>query len=706
MVDLLSNLERSLVPQKVGIEEFAESSDYCGKTLYPGQLLMLKLFFLEELTGEEEDTLDYWISGGRTGSEVAVCPNIREKIAYLRDRNYDHFSEVVLVAGRRGSKGLVTGISMAKVMFDILSMDDPHRTLGIDVDKEIQFPCIAASETQAKINQYADFVSTIEGCAAFDKYVQKSLELEFKVATEADLRRMTAEASKGRNLQRDTSKLRGMALAANSNTLRGIAAMASCMDEMAFMANGDDKSSASSVYKALKPSLDQFGRYAMMFCNSSPASKVGEFYDRHVEAMKPFDPNKMPGEDDNGTPLNFGIEFPSWLLYEGYKKSKHYPKKIKKVIQASPDWDPNELDEDGSPLYSEDDKLAIIAAKAMEAANPESYKVERRGKFAEVVDSYLNPDMVDRVFKGIPAGYSPEGIEILQPISANYGMGASNRFQYVAHLDPSSTTAGFGFALGHIEEFEDRYGEMQKHVVFDIIKRWDPNHFPGKTIKWETVTKEVLGYIDIFRPYYVTFDQFQSHAPIQELRQKSQDLGISHVIIEEIFATGEKNWNRAEVFKTAINHGLVHAPMIEEHPDVELASDELKFLQIIRSTGRFPRVDKQDIGPVRTKDMADCMMVVVETLIGNVIAQQVRERAAKAVASFGSQGGYRLGGHEMGAQAHRQSNPAFAEAMGALAGGRRGEQSLPGGGRVPWRAAIGGQSARGINRVGRQRRSR
>lgn len=702
--DLLDQIEANFSTKRVSIEEFAESSEYCNKHLYPRQLLLLKLFFLEDLNADEENTLDYWIAGGRNGDEIKISPNIRERIGYLKDAGYDHFSEVNLVGGRRSSKGFMTGVSMAKVMWDTLQLQDPGKHFGIDPEKEIQFSCVAGSESQAKEFQYADFVSTVESCKAFEPYLQKSLELEFKVATQTDLRKIAQAKSKGGKIQRDIAKLRGKALAANASTLRGSATMAICIDEMAWMIAGETKQSADQVYKAAKPSLDQFGKAAMTFCNSSPASKVGMFFERYEAAMMEFDPKKEIGSEENGSPFLLSFQYPSWGLFEGYKKSKHYPKYIDHAITVSADWNPNERDEDGSDLYCAEDKLNIIKARTEEQSNPETYKVERRGKFAEVTDAYLNPEMVDRIFEGVPDGFTPEGKQIIRPIPYNWGNQISNLNNYVAHLDPSSTTAGFGFALGHAESFEDKFGRIQQHVVFDIIKRWNPNDFPGKTIDWEIVIEEVMLYIELFRPFEVSLDQYQSHAPIQRLRQMIQDAGISSVFVSEEFATTEKNWNRAETFKTAINHGLVHAPAITEDPDVELVSQELKFLQKKNTGGKYPRVDKQDIGPVRTKDMADCMMEVVQSLIGNVMAQQMRERAASSVMVAGSPGGYQIGGRTSGSGPLSEMHPQFAELSSALYGKRKGEQSLPGYNHTPSRAAVGGAGRRGINRMGKGRR--
>lgn len=672
--DLLDQVESSLTVSRITVEEFAESDQFCNKPLYPRQKVLLKLLFLEELTGAEEDVLDYWMAGGRNGNEISISPNIRERVTYLRERGYNHFREVVLVGGRRSSKGFCTGVALGKLMWDTLQLQDPGKHYGIDSDKDIYFSCVAGSEAQAKEFQYADFSSTVESCRAFEPYLAKSLETEFRVSTSEDLRQLQARKARGVKLDKDLARLRGKALAANAGTLRGSTTMALCIDEMAHMIPGESKASADEVYKAAEPSLDQFKKDGMIFCNSSPYSKVGMFFERFTEAMKSYNPELMPGqqidaENSNGDPTLFTLQYPSWALFEGYDKDPQ--RRFRSAITVSPDWDIHEKNEDGTDLYSEDDKTAIIAARAKEAGNPETYKVERRGQFAEVTDAYLNPSMVDRIFMGVPAGYTPDGKVELKPLALNFGAGATNLYKYKFHLDPSSTTAGFGFAIGHTEMIDNQNGDPVPHVVFDLIKRWNPKEFPGETIAWHVVIDEIIAYADLFRPEEITFDQFQSAEPIQTLKYKLMDRGIEGVAIYEKTATLEHNWFRAETFKTAMNHGLVHAPqdctVIEPYgPD-----QELKFLQKKNTGGRYPRVDKQDIGPVQTKDMADCMMEVVEYLIGNQLQTLMRERAIQAVVAPGAMGGFRIGGTAQAPLEQMHPNLAGYYRTGL---GRTGEQ--------------------------------
>lgn len=692
MLDLLDQVEANLSTQEVSIVEFCESDDYCNKPLYPRQKVLLKLIFLEELTGEEEDILDYWIAGGVNGSEVRISPNIRQRVQYLKERNYKHFREIDLVGGRRGAKGFVTGQSMGKVMWDTLQLQDPGRFYGIDPDKNIYFSCVAGSEAQAREFQFADLAGCLESCKSFQSYPVRAMETEIRVSTSEDMRRMAAAKHRGSKSERDMARIRGKALAANAGTLRGSATMAICIDEMAHMIPGESKASADQVYTAAMPSLDQFGKDAIAFCNSSPYSKVGMFYDRNQIALREYNEEYAPGEQigpdkHNGDPRVFTFEFPSWALFEGGERCK--PRM--KILTASPDWDPEEKNEDESDRWDEETKNAIISMRAEEAANPESFKVERRGKFAEVTDAYLNPAMVDRMYMGIPAGKDAGGKMQFERLDTNWGATAINIHDYKFHLDPSSTTAGFGFAIAHTEYFEGEDGSQVPHVVFDIIKRWNPKDYEGSTIPWHVVINEIKGYAQIFRPSEITFDQFQSAEPIQTLKYDLMELGIEHTNVYVKTATLEHNWFRAETAKTAINHGLVHAPNDTE--DTELSSNELKFLQIKATGGRHPRVDKQDVGPVQTKDMADCIMECIESLIGNQLKNLMRERAVAAVVAPGAQGGFRIGGNREASIA--ELHPDLAGYYGANR--RHGEQRDVGYATTPTRG-VAGATRRGINR--------
>jgi hypothetical protein len=117
--------------KNVGIQEFAESPDFCDKALYPKQRLWLKLVFLEELTDFENTLLDEWIDS----PEIVISPDVRERMKWCQDNDYPHFREVVMVGGRRSSKGFLTSMVLAKKMYDTLQLQDPNQHYGIDRNK-------------------------------------------------------------------------------------------------------------------------------------------------------------------------------------------------------------------------------------------------------------------------------------------------------------------------------------------------------------------------------------------------------------------------------------------------------------------------------------------------------------------------------------------------------------------------------------------
>jgi hypothetical protein len=850
-VDLLGQLEASFNHEPVSIVEFAESPRFCNRTLYPRQKLLLKMFFLEELDDDDLRILEHWQAGGRRGSEIELSPDVLGRMETLRNQGFKHFREIILVGGRRCSKGFITGLSLAKKMFDTMQLQDPGRHYGIDVDKEICFSCVAASLDQAKDTQYADFSSMVNSCYAMQRYIHKVQHLEFSVATESDLRKLDGWKRQKRVVERDISKLRGKALPANARTIRGLAMMAVVFDEFAHFQQGESDQSDSQVYAAAKPSLAQFGRDAMVFCNpveapvwmadlsfkpigdievgdkvvgwqksegkvhrelcesevlnimrrtapiikvtmdsgrsfrctpdhrwltlssggnkathggewyapvkvgrklahvvdstpeldidllrdaawlggmfdgegyaarakqlticqsrtinpkvcekiervldrlgfnwvyhasksklgpggayhilggaqgrkgmqaivdfanwtqpaqlhklqaklfagrwrtedrvvaiepdgeeevvalttstvnyvcngyasrncnSSPYSKVGTFFERYETGMA----------TDNGIaeyPEVLTLRFPSWALYEGWWEDPEY-KGPQKCIMVSPDWDPDTKNDDGSNFYTDDDRAQVYLQRQEEQSDPIKYKVETRGQFAEVVDAYLMPEMIDRMFAGRPVAWDENKSEWrYEAYRPNFDFSTYEN-RYYAHLDPSSTTAGFGFALGHTEIFELPGEKAEEHVVFDIIKRWNPKDFPGGAIDWDPILAWVLNIANLFRPVQISFDMFNTDYPITWLNREFRKRRIETRVFKKV-PTSQTNWDRAEIFRTALYRALIHAPHTSYDEEIKLASDELKFLQEIKS-GKIPRVEKQDTGPVQTKDMADC----------------------------------------------------------------------------------------------------
>lgn len=634
--DIAGLIRRGFTRSKVSIVEFAESDRYIGKPLYPLQRVLLKLIFLEEMTGEEEDLLSFMIDGGR-GREFELSPDIRKRRDYCRDRGYEHFSEVDIVAGRRAGKNHLCGIIGARKAWDVVQISDPGEFFGIDVDKEIYIACIANSLKVAKERQFADLYSSITRCDPLMERVPptKALEESISIKTDADDRNIMRLQAMGKKVNKSYAKIQVQPMAANAATVRGLTIIWVCFDEMAHMQVGDNnKATAGACYDALEPSLVQFGHHALVLCLSSPWTKVGKFYDLVQLAMKPL-------SQEGAMPMRFAIRHPSWSMYDYFWKDKRWSN----AIMVSPDW-PDQLDpnEPNSRL----DDLSVekrVRERLRELANPETYKVEHRSLWAEVSDAYLDPHRVEAAF----TGELPDG----RPCKMTSG-GQGYLFSYRAHCDPSSTTAGFGFAIAHVEEFEDPTGMfpggLARHVVFDRVWRWNPSDFPGHTINYIKVREELQYWLQVYMPEELSFDQFNSVGLTQELREFLRGTRIN-TRIGEVTATATLNWNRWETFKTALYLGLVHVPndCIDEKTGFnhsEWTKLELKFLQA-HPAGQVFKVDKQDQGPVTTKDCSDCLAEVTNKFLGSYLGNLDGNSLAVPL-SAGAMGGFQIGGRNQG----------------------------------------------------------
>lgn len=679
MALLREQAKREFQPTNVGIAEFAESSEYCGKPLFPLQRILLKLIFLEEMEGWEEDLLTWMINGGRK-NEILLSPDLRARRDYCREHGFSHFSEIDLVGGRRSSKGHITGLAGAYKLWQTREIPDPATFFGIDIDKQIEFSCIAAAFDQAKTRQFADFYSSINRCKALQPYISKRQEEVITIRSDSDILLISDMKKQGVKIAKDFAKFRVLPLAANADTLRGSASILIVFDEMAFMMPGESRSSASECYTAAEPSLAQFGHHAMVFCNSSPYTRIGQFYEQWSLAMRPLD------HADGAYPMRFAIQYPSWALYDKWWVDPE--RRFDRAIMVSPDWD-DQLEPDEPESKLNEQSIAMRNAEQLkEKANPDTYKVEYRAQWAEVLDAYLDPTKVDRAYSGM----KPDGTLCLRTEGGTY------LYVYMGHCDPSSTTAGFGFALGHVEEFADTSGlfpgGVARHVVFDEVKRWNPRDFPGEVINYIKVREELAHYINLYRPLAITFDQYNSAGLMQELRDDIRKMGIANCRIAEVTATQKVNWNRWEAFKTALYLDLVHVPPNcitygphGEFDHSEYSKQELKFLQEVQ-VGQTKRVEKQSLGPIQTKDIADCIAEVTVKFLGSYIGEIMNTTFESGKLQTGSEGGYPIGGRHQGGPMSGMNQPG--NRFDSFYGGRRSN--------------VSGNAARGIDP--RRRRGR
>jgi hypothetical protein len=428
-------------------------------------------------------------------------------------------------------------------------------------------------------------------------------------------------------------------------------------DEMAHVVKSVAKNEAKEVWDSATPSLDQFGVDAFIYEPSSPWTRIGQFYTNYQKTLQ-REPDGSPTY-----PEVLMLQLESWDIYKDWERAH--------TLEARPATLTKE------PIVFQPLKRAIQTydhdMEQLERANPETFAVERRAHFAAVLNAYLSPLQIVRIWQPW------DGRTMVMQSAGKLGI------LYRAHGDPSKSNANFGFAIGHREDppqvqapaasngnghgtvvevgpFSSlaeaaQSPESEKklrvsdlpHVVFDVITAYLPADFPNHQIDYDFIGDEMEGYIDAFLPTELTFDQWNSVSSVQRLQKYVYNKRLPKAVtVYERNATEPLNWQTYETFKTALGLNLVHGPYFE------LADQELTYLQDLGHR----KVDHPTAGPVQTKDVADCMAIITHSLLGDTLAAFIGQALATLPLVGTQQGG--MATHQ------QESTPATQQTHEAL----------------------------------------
>lgn len=629
--DPIQNLRQALI-RKVpweSIVDFATHPSFCDQDLYPRQATLLKLIFLEteHMTAYDLDVIEEWRLGFQRPRDVyGVQPDIWDRVEYLKKRGYRRFPHIQAVLGRRASKGFIGAILAVEQIAYLISLDNPQHHYSIREGKDVFLNVGATSQTQAQRHQFADIRDVVEHCAWLQPYIAETKDHQMRLRTPADIRRIATLAAQKVKVEHTIASLWCVALSASSVAGRGATAYANFFDEFAFHVQGTDSAKSSeNIYEDWQPSLGQFKKEALTYVPSSPFTKTGKFYElyQHAKILMAnyIDTSGMTEEAQAALvdmrsradkdevelvadPTKLIFQGPSWALYEDWERGAEL---VRVNFPAAPEDD----------MRSEDQQRRKIQ-------NPEKFKVEREGQFAEVLGQYLDPIKVDAMFKDV---------EWRDPVKLeSTAFGLFDR-SYRIHVDPSKTGANFALAIAHTEiapcdrcqapaqRSEVAYsctacedGTHWPHVIMDRLHVWRAKDFQinpeteRREIDYTVVERELDMILHTF-PTTSKFssDQWNSVGFLQRLRKKY----MANIRVTEETATEKSNYVRAEKFKSAMNLGWIHSfnDGLGENGS-SLLEAECKFL-----SERNGKVYKQEFGPVTTKDLYDAVSVVTTSLL-------------------------------------------------------------------------------------------
>ncbi|AVO24952.1 terminase [Rhodococcus phage Finch] len=633
------------------IVDFATHPSFCGQRLYPRQITLLKLIYLEthNFTAYDVDVIERWREGFKhPDSPEGIQEDIWQRIDYLKERGYRHFPHTEAIIGRRGSKGKVGGILATEKIAYMYSLDDWQAHYGVSPGKDGYLSVVATNSIQAKKFQFADIRETVESCKYLQPAIASSKGHELSIRTPADLRRIAYLHKNKMPIDHEIATLRAVAMSSNSASGRGATGFANFFDEFAHMITGTGSSrSSEEVYEAYQPSLDQFGQDSMTYIPSSPFTQVGHFYSLYKQGkvlMSNYDPETGETKIEEKTAKELGyadgeaeerlietsanpemlvVQLPSWGLYEDWKLSPSL----------------------GGPTFKGAIQAYDERMMRAEKANPQKFNVERRSQFASVIDAYLDPKKVEAMFDPVP--WREDG-----PILTPQTRGRFDRRYYI-HIDPGLTNANFALCIGHLEYApEDEHGDVWPHVIVDYLKVWKPEDYEDHTIDYLQVQREIAELLRKFKSTEIfSADQWNSAGMLAALREEfSPGITIKQETFSEV-----SNQERMDRLKSALNLGWIHSYRDKFFEEGEcLLELEMKFLQKVGK-----RVDKQDFGPVTTKDLFDALNVVVDRLLKDDLDRWQARMLGVQKTAIGSSnvGGLRSGRDIDRINALKQGNP-------------------------------------------------
>ena len=260
--------------------------------LLPSQRFLLKAYYGMQLddTVADIEVKDY------LGDKVLHLLTEKKFHAWLQEENrtnVDLFTgerqDLVLVAGRRGTKTTIVSFIVCYELYKLLLMGNPHAYFNIIPTDLIEIVSVSTNEGQAK-NMFDRITGNIEQCPFFKPFMTgtpNKLDMTFQTKSYIE------KYGKG-----GRPAIRLVAKPCSAKGLRGPNNIIVVLDEAAYFFKeaettaGASNQSDTAIYGAVRPAMAGFkykngkpaGRMIMI---SSPADRTGKFYDEYERSLTP-----------------------------------------------------------------------------------------------------------------------------------------------------------------------------------------------------------------------------------------------------------------------------------------------------------------------------------------------------------------------------------------------------------------------------------
>lgn len=297
--NFIKNKQSSKVVGEKNILEFCSAEWGLGlgtvqgtPDLYPAQKFILKCYYGLELDDNNRNI----IINDQFNENEKYRFNEKEYASYLFDEGRININEIVrpynnivLVAGRRGGKTLITSCIIAYETYKLLLKFSPQEYFGIMPEDDIRLTCISTSKETAS-ELFNKVTGHLDRSEFFRRYRLMGTKSSMYLQTQRDIEKY------GRN-NRATISIHVAPCSAKG--VRGHGSIVIGLDEMAHffedekskgLVTGSDKNDRS-IYNAITPSVAKFKSIDGMFCGkiiciSSPSVKSGKFYEEYERSFK------------------------------------------------------------------------------------------------------------------------------------------------------------------------------------------------------------------------------------------------------------------------------------------------------------------------------------------------------------------------------------------------------------------------------------
>lgn len=281
MGNLIAQIANEFVTESDEVADvitFIESQWGLGFDLFPPQKFLLKCVYGMEL----DDTPDAITVPDLVNSRVLHRFSEKEFLQWLYDEGRCNtnsvagksFNEILLVAGRRGSKSVMASCISAYELYKLIKRGDPQKYYGLIPGSEICILNVGPTDEQAAII-YGNIVSYSANCPYMKSRILKHTMGYMRMQSESD-----------RAMGEKVGNIFCLTGGCSANGLRGHNAIVVIMDEFAFFVQNRGRFSDEQVYKALTPSTAGFSGDGKKIILSSPFAKSGYFYKLYEDSFR------------------------------------------------------------------------------------------------------------------------------------------------------------------------------------------------------------------------------------------------------------------------------------------------------------------------------------------------------------------------------------------------------------------------------------